>query len=641
MSAVQNSLVPLTAEDLVYRLRIPGDAAVSPDGTLIAYTLRGVDLQTRRRTSDVWRCGIDGSSARLVASDAYGARWSPDGCSLALVARTEGGTALRVLRTDGGGTDEVTSHRGDIHDVAWSPDGSHLAYVTEFDPEDPDEQGWAGVAPKVLVARRLDYKEDGRGFRGESRDHLFVVSRAGGEPRRLSRAVADHSGPSWSPDGKSIASGPVIFDAGTAEVTRAFAGGGNITHWSWSPRGDRILYVADLEQAQQPDLYLYDVTARRLDRLTADLETLPVSGPPGLSARSDPVWLDDRHALMHTMHRAKSGLEIVDTSNGARELVVRWESRHGGMSTDAEAKVIVQTQQSASLPGELCVYERSSGALRVVTGYNAWFAQQAAPVEQFTVARPDFDIDVWVQTPRDLQPGRRYPVILDVHGGPLAADGTLFSHLRQLLASRGFIVVMSNPRGSSTYGRKFAKAVFRDWGGGDYGDVMAALESVAARPYAEPERCGVYGYSYGGFMCSWIIGQTDRFKAAVCGSPMFDLVSSWGTSDVHYRGLEAHGGGPPHIEREWFAMHSPHTWAHRAKTPTLLIHGEEDLRITIGQSEELFVALMKAGVPTELVRYPKASHMFFVMGEPEHRVDWLERTLAWFERYLKDPAAAA
>ena len=641
MSASQNSAVPLTPEDLVYGLRIPGEAVVSPDGSRVAYTLRGADGDTHRTTSEVWVCGIDGSASRCIASDAYGARWSPDGRRLALVARTAAGTALRLLDPDGGAHEELTFHRSDMLDLAWSPDGARIAYVAEFDPEDPEEQGWSGVAPKVLVARRLDYKQDGRGFRGDSRDHLFVIGTSDGERRRLSRAVADHSGPAWSPDGSSIASGPVIIDAVSGDVTRAFPGEGNISHWSWSPGGERILYVADLEHAQQPDLYLYSVSRKRLERLTTDLETLPAGAVPGLAARSDPVWLDDRIALLHTMHRAKSGLELVDTTTGARELVVRWETRHGGMSADRERRVVVQTQQSASEPGEVSVYERASGALGLITRHNAWFSEHAAPVEQFTVQRPEFEIDVWLQKPRQMTDGERYPVVLDVHGGPLAADGTLFSHLRQLLASRGFLVAMSNPRGSSTYGRRFAQAVVRDWGGGDYGDVMAALEAVASRPCADPERAGVYGYSYGGFMCSWIIGQTERFKAAVCGSPMFDLVSSWGTSDVHYRGLEIHGGGPPHVEREWFAVHSPHTWAHRAKTPTLVIHGEEDLRIAIGQSEELFVALKKAGVPTELVRYPKASHMFFVLGEPEHRVDWLTRTVEWFERYLKPVAAAS
>jgi dipeptidyl aminopeptidase/acylaminoacyl peptidase len=199
-------------------------------------------------------------------------------------------------------------------------------------------------------------------------------------------------------------------------------------------------------------------------------------------------------------------------------------------------------------------------------------------------------------------------------------------------------VVYANPRGSSSYGRDFATAVYGDWGGEDYLDLMAVMDAVLERPYCDADRQGVRGYSYGGYMTAWIIGQTDRFRAAVCGAPCFDLESFWGTSDIGARFGHRQFGGPAHDVPEWYEQHSPSSHAHRATTPTLIIHGEADERCPIGQGEQMFVALKQAGVEVEFARYPGGSHLFFATGPPEQRLDALQRTLAWFDRYLKAEA---
>jgi dipeptidyl aminopeptidase/acylaminoacyl peptidase len=255
--------------------------------------------------------------------------------------------------------------------------------------------------------------------------------------------------------------------------------------------------------------------------------------------------------------------------------------------------------------------------------------------ERFDVEQGGLTIQAWMLKPPSFDPNRQYPVILDIHGGPNGFYGYDFNLHHQALASAGYIVVYSNPRGSGSYGHDFSARVFSDWGGEDYKDLMAVLDKALEQPFCDASRQGVRGYSYGGYMTSWIIGQTDRFKAAVCGAPCFDLESFWGTSDIGVRFGTVQWGGAAHEIPEWYAQHSPSYHAHKAVTPTLIIHGEADERCPIGQGEQMFIALKKAGVDTEFARYPGGAHPFINDGPIPHRIDALQRTIDWFDRYLK------
>jgi dipeptidyl aminopeptidase/acylaminoacyl peptidase len=206
-----------------------------------------------------------------------------------------------------------------------------------------------------------------------------------------------------------------------------------------------------------------------------------------------------------------------------------------------------------------------------------------------------------------------------------------------MLVSNGFLVVFANPRGSSSYGRRFTQQVVGDWGGEDFQDLMAVVDEVLTRPYADPERTGIFGYSYGGFMTSWTIGHTDRFKAAVCGAPVFDLESQYGTSDIGHVWGALQWEGKPHESRDWYTAHSPATFAHRATTPTLILHAEGDIRCPIGQGEQMYATLKAAGCETEFVRYPGGSHLFLWGGEPTYVEDFFRRTLDWFRCHLGEP----
>jgi dipeptidyl aminopeptidase/acylaminoacyl peptidase len=642
---------PLTPDTLVYGLTSAGDPQVSPDGASIVYILSKTDRETKKGASQVWRCAIDGSGAtRLTWTGERnrGARWAPDGQSIAFVSDRVKKSGIFVLPLGGAGeAREITRHGGEIGELGWSADGSRVAYVLQVDPENPSEAEPApGAAPRVRVSRRIDYKQDGRGYLGDARRQIFVVDVASGERRQVTSETVDHHYPQWSPDGRWLTSqvpnrnemcsqlGLTSVETGATRLIGPELG--VVAAWAWSPASDRILFAGDTEQTWQTDLFVYDLASDAIRRLTDDLACLPVGGRPGLVPPSPPVWLDERKVLLHAIRAGASGLYVVDVETGRVEPVHQGRSLNVGLSVDAGRRVAVQGYASLETTGDVVAIDLATGTERLVRQTNAAVLAEAppAPWERFDVQRGGFTIEAWLLKPPDFDPSRRYPLILDIHGGPNGHYGYSFSPTQQCLATNGFVVVYCNPRGSGSYGRHFTQQVTQDWGGEDYLDLMAVVDATLARPSVDPERTGIFGYSYGGYMTAWTIGQTNRFKAAVCGAPCFDLESMYGTSDISHTFGDLQWGGAPHLVPEWYAARSPSNFAHRARTPTLIVHGEADERCPIGQGEQMFIALKKAGCEVEFVRYPGGAHSFPTFGPPEHRADYLGRVLAWFREHL-------
>ncbi|HXU24024.1 MAG TPA: S9 family peptidase, partial [Tepidiformaceae bacterium] len=312
------------------------------------------------------------------------------------------------------------------------------------------------------------------------------------------------------------------------------------------------------------------------------------------------------------------------------------ESLRVGFSTDRANRYVAQGMAILDAIGEIIVIDREAGTSRVVTSTSApvFVESPVAAWERFDVRRGEFVTEAWMLKPPGFDPAKNYPVILDVHGGPNGFYGYAFNAMQQLLASNGYIVLFSNPRGSSSYGREFTMQVFGDWGGEDYEDLMAVVDEALKRPYCDASRTGIWGYSYGGYMTAWTIARNHRFKAAVCGAPCFDLESMFGTSDISHMFGRIQWGGAPHEAREWYATHSPSQFAHNTTTPTLIIQGEADERCPKGQAEQMFVALKTAGCEVEMARYPGGSHLFMRTGPAEHREDVLGRVLGWFQAHL-------
>lgn len=635
-----------TPERLVYGIVTADDPDINPDGSRIVYSLSTPNQATGKVTSHLWLCGIDGSDARQITQSGArngGARWSPDGAQVAFVSdRVEkaGIFLLPLGAGSGGDARELTRHAQGISDLAWSPDGSQIAYLTSYDPANPDEQKRdSDLAPQVRSTRRIDYKQDGRGYLGDVRQHVWLLDVASGERRRLTSELVDHTAPQWSPDGSRIGtaiprfngmcSQLAVIDVASGEQILVGPETGTFGSWSWSPSGDRILYTGDLSQTFQDDLWVYDLASGESRRLTDDLQVAPADG-------TAPVWLDDRQVLISAVRAGGSGLHVVDSEQGTIEPVATFQASLGGLKVDTARRYAVSTHSSITTHGELWVQDLQSNTGQVITHLNdAAFAEAPSGIwERFTIQRGKYEIESWILKPANFDPNTTYPVILDIHGGPNGNFSYSYQPLHQLLATNGYVVVFSNPRGSTSYGREFTQQVGLDWGGEDYQDLMAVMDHVLENAWADSSRTGVTGYSYGGYMTSWIIGQTQRFGAAVCGAPAVDLESMYGTSDISHHFGELQWGGSPAQNYDWMAQHSPITHAHKATTPTLIIHGEADERCPIGQAEQLFVALVKAGCEVEFTRYPGGAHSFRRMGHPEHRRDLWERTLGWFNDHI-------
>jgi dipeptidyl aminopeptidase/acylaminoacyl peptidase len=284
------------------------------------------------------------------------------------------------------------------------------------------------------------------------------------------------------------------------------------------------------------------------------------------------------------------------------------------------------------------------GALtgRRITSYNdAYFAEHPpARLEKFTFRRAGVEIECRVWLPPSFEtsrnPGRKYPLLLEIHGGPQGVFYDSFVPQHQIPATAGYIVLAANPRGSSSYGLDFTTRVHADWGGEDYADLMAAVDEMCERPYVDSRRMVVGGYSYGGFMSAWVVGHTDRFRAAVVGAPVTNLDSFFGTSDIGISFGEVQFGGGRFERPEWYREHSPVSYAPKVTTPVLLMHGEDDRRCPIEQSEQYFVALKRLRKEVEFVRFPGCSHSLMRQGHPKLRQEYFERMMDWFDRHLTD-----
>ena len=642
---------PLTPQTLVYGFTSAGDPQISPDGQHIAYALSSTDRETKQSSAQIWLCDVDGGNARSLTSTGKrntSPRWSPDGARLAFVSDRVDRNGIFVLPMAGGEAREVMRYHAPISSLAWSPDGARVAFTADFDPENPTgEKPKEGAAPRVRVTDRIDYKQDNRGYRGDMRSQVFVADVATRTLTMVTKQAFDHGEPAWSPDGRQLLCRLSLLNGmnGRLAIVPVDGGGearmitpesGTVSTWAWSPTGDHILYTGDTTQTWQPDFFLYTVATGETKRLTTDLQCLPDGGFATVQPPSQPVFLDERRVLFHAFRGGASGLYVIDVETGSVEKVEGELEVRAGFSCDSAGKRITQGLVGMDAVGEIAVIDLSSRQRTVITNYSkpVFDASPAADWERFDITRAGFTTEAWLLKPPGFDASKKYPMVLDIHGGPNGNYGYAFNNIQQLLATNGFVVVYSNPRGSSSYGREFTQQVAKDWGGEDYEDLMAVVDKALERPYIDPARVGIYGYSYGGYMTAWTIGRNHRFKAAVCGAPCFDLESMWGTSDISHTFGELQWGGAPHQQREWYATHSPSTFAHNTRTPTLIIQGEADDRCPVGQGEQMFVALKKAGCEVQFARYPGASHLFMRVGPPEHREDALTRILGWFQAKL-------
>ena len=639
-------------EDL-WNLRMVSDPQVSRDGSRVAFVVGTPDKETDKPATRIWVAPADGSSAAkpfTAGPEDSAPRWSPDGKWLAFVAERGHGPQLHVAPLDGGEAVALTEMPYGASQPAWSPDGSQLAFVSKTgDWKKPeDRNALEKNAPRVITGLYSRY--DGTGWFDARRSHLFVIGVDGGEPQQLTGGDWDDADPDWSPSGDRLAFAsdrtPTRFDEVNRDVwvvpvgtrrrpKRLTRGPGTAASPRWSPDGVNIAYIGheneDGESARNPHLLVVAADEPKPPRSLSgplDRTVYGLDRAPGATH----AWTDDGTAVMFLAadHGAislyRSALDALDGGPGP-ERVLGGDRQIITMHT-AGPTIAFASLWPSSPPEIYCAEADGTGERRVSNANAQTRALRLAPLRRSShIAADGQRIESFVMYPTGYAKGQPVPLVIDIHGGPHSwhPQAALFG-LYQALAATGYVVVLTNPRGSHGYGEEFARACVGDWGGADFEDLMGAVDKLVNAGIADPDHLYVTGYSYGGYMTSWAVGQTDRFAAACVAAPVTDLATIWGTTDIP-NFVEHEVGSLPWKRPELYAKHSPITHVANVTTPVMLFHWEGDMRCPIGQAEEYFQALRKLRREVVMIRYPGGFH---IVRYPSQMVDYLERHLGWF-----------
>jgi len=646
------------ARDL-FSLEAASDPQISPDGSRIAYVRRSGDIITDRMRPTIWLIDArTGQQAPLVAGPGAHSqpRWSPDGKRLAYISTGEGGGAQLFVRwMETGQSVRITGLPDTPEDVAWSPDGRQIAYVMRVPGEGlrlgslPDRPEGAQWAPPLEVLSAVTYSTDEEGYLKPGYSHIFLISADGGAPRQLSFGAVNDSGPlSWTPDGRTI-----VFSSNrtpnwerdplNSEVYALDVSGGGITALTnrkgpdaqpaVSPDGRLIAYTGfdDKELGYQNALlYVMDRDGSNRRALTASLDRSVSSPTWSADGRAVYVAYDDR-GMRKVARVGLDGSVRTVAENLAGAGLDRPYT--GGSFTVAKDGSVAATVGSSTRPPDVALVR--AGSTRVLTRLNADLLETKALATVRKIAVASFDgrsVDAWLTLPPSWREGQRLPLILEIHGGPFSAYGPWFSTDNQLYAAAGYAVLSTNPRGSTSYGEEFANLIHHAYPGRDYDDLMAAVDAAVAQGFADPNRLFVTGGSGGGVLTAWIVGKTDRFKAAATQKPVIDWASFALTSD-----------NPGFFSRYWFGKYpwedpqgywarSPLSLVGNVKTPTLVVVGSQDFRTPVSEAEQYYTALQIRGVPTALVKVPGASHGG-IAARPSQSAAKAAAILAWFRKY--------
>lgn len=649
-----------TPRDL-FGLEYASDPQFRPDGGAIAYVRVVNDVMTDRAKRSIWLVDPkSGAQAPLVADDRSNSRprWSPDGKRLAyVVSGPDGAPQIHVRWMDTGRSAQIATLTQAPTDLAWSPDGRTLA-LTMLIPGQPARLGTplekpegAKWATPLKVEDRVTWRADGDGELKPGFSHVFVVSADGGTPRQLTFGKFDDGGPlAWSRDSKRV-----LFasnrgkdwerNPNEAEIYSVTVADGIMTALTdrvgpdinpvVSPDGRSIAYLgyddARRRSYENVQLYVMDADGKNRRSLTAGLDRSIGDVQWAADSRSLYVSYDD-HAATKIARVSLDG-RLTPVAEGLTGGALD-RPYTGGEFSVARNGAVAFTRGSTERPSDLAV--AGPGGARKLTALNAdLFAGKALGKVAKLPTRSSHDgkaIDAWIVTPPNFDPAKKYPLILEIHGGPFSAYGPVFSTDNQLYAAAGYVVVYSNPRGSTSYGEAFANEIDKAYPGHDYDDLMSVVDAGIATGYVDPARLYVTGGSGGGALTAWIVGKTDRFKAAATQKPVINWTSQVLTVDGANFMASYWFGKMPWEDPQGYWARSPLSLVGNVKTPTLVVVGDKDLRTPVGESEQYYQALQLRGVPTALVKVPDASHGGIAV-RPSQSGAKAQTILAWFERY--------
>jgi dipeptidyl aminopeptidase/acylaminoacyl peptidase len=650
----------LTSEDY-FAFEFISDPHISPDGKLVAYVVTTVDQKQNRRHSSIWMTAVDGSRApwqfTTSPQNSNAPRWSPDGQSLAFVssrpasdgAATELRPQVWLLSMAGGEARRITNFKNGVNGFQWSPDGKRLACVSRTGPSDnrPESKDRSDVRHYTHIS----YKFNDTGWFDDKRSHIWTVDAKTSSTKQITSGDDwNDTDPQWSPDGTKIAfvsnrTGKEYEQNRNADVWVIGADGGQVTKISdheegdnsprWSPDGKTIAFIGRVREEEHPKIWLAPSAAGSSSVLAArNLDLIP----------SDLDWAEDGKALyFQTGVRGETHLFRVDLSSKEVKAVTSGARAVRGVDINDSNRKMVYASNDFKHLDDLYVSDLSGANERKLTRLNEglWRQLELQDVERITYKGADgWDIDGFFVKPIGFQEGKKYPMILSVHGGPAGMYGVDWFHEFQVYAARGWAVFFTNPRGSTGYGEKFERGIVGEWGGKDYQDVMNGVDAILKRySWIDRDRLGVTGGSYGGYMTNWIVSHTTIFKAAVTLRSVVNFISDDGTRDGAY-GHKRDFGGDIFEKFDLYWDRSPLKWAKNVKTPTLILHSDNDQRVPLEQGEQWFRALKHFGVLTEFVIFPRENHNLTRTGEPKHLVESLNWQVYWFDRFLNGNSGA-
>ena len=631
--------------DQYLALKSLSEISVSPDGTYIAATSTKYDLKKDTSGDVVWMLPTTGGKpVQMTSAESSNSspQWSPDGRYLAILSdRKDETSQVWLLDRRGGDAQPLTEFKQGVESFEWAPDGkSMLLIVEDPSPADLDEEKLPN--PRPYVVDRLQFKQDYVGYLDRYRTHVHVIDIDSRKARQVTFGDYDDSEPAWAPDSQRI----VFVSNRTDEPDR----NRNTDLWivdtteekpeprqltshatadampAWSPDGKLIVYTSthpdSLPIYAIPQLTIVEVATGESTVIESLAETQP------FAAR----FTVDSQAIIAIMEtRGEQNLVKVDVGTGAIQSLVDGTDVVGefDLTPDGNVYALISRPQ---LPDE--IFALTDVGLQQLSFVNEKTLAdlEMARVEKHAYKSKDgTEMETFVVFPPGHKSKKAYPGILFIHGGPQGQWDYSFEYEAQLLASQGYVVVMPNPRGSTGYGQAFAEAIYQDWGGIDYDDVIAAMEFAIEKGWVDEDRMGVYGWSYGGMMTNHVITKTAQFKAAITGASATLYMANYG-HDQYQRWWEEELGLPWLEEnREKWDRISPFFKLGNVKTPTLIVGGEHDWNVPILNSEQLFIALKRQGVDTELVVYPEEGHSLSV---PSYEKDLYERYFKWFKKYV-------
>jgi dipeptidyl aminopeptidase/acylaminoacyl peptidase len=638
----------------------------------VVYVVTSIIEEENGRHSEIWIAAADGSAAprRLTTPglEASNPRWTPDGSLIAFSSSRPGGNGesnIWFIRMDGsaGEAFQITGLGGS---PVMDPANQWIAFTKSTPPPPPLEPTYESEFERKTVERFdgriyhwMNFRFDRRGYLADPSDpnatpprELYVIPRDGGAPRQLTELGIDGSGAQWRHDGGGLAftadkhqrnehsyeRADVWIVTLDGQLTRLTDDEFDYSNPAWSPDGESIVVRGNegldviiregRDRGAASDLFVIDADGiGEPVNITANWDQMPGS----------PTWSPDGHFIYFSASvTGTSHLYRVPANGGAVEQITTGNRRLGSFSYSADFQQMAYTVGDATLPGDIfasSIEGRNERRLTEINGELLADLELANPDRILYESEDGTEIEGWVLTPRGYEAGGgTYPMVLTIHGGPHGAYGYSFSFEHQLLAAGGHVVLYTNPRASTGYGEDFRWGTWGGWGFNDFDDIMAGVDYTLEHFAVDPERIGVTGYSYGGYLTNWAITHTDRFAGAIAGASISNWVSDYGTADIP-RTKESEFFGPPWEERsrELLMRSSPIIYAGNVTTPTMFVHGEYDHRVPIEEAEQMYVALKKQNVPAKFVRYPESYHGGWTPWRYVHR---MYVQMDWWEEYL-------